>query len=301
MTTSRLPLPTRDGVGPSCVGLTPGPWPTIVDFLVERFPAIARTTWAARMAAGTVVDEHGVAVTPDRPHEAPLRVYYYRALEAEPRIPFDEQLLFQDDELVVADKPPFLPVTPTGKYVQESLLVRLKRKLGLDDLAPLHRIDRGTSGLVLFSVRPATRGAYTTLFAQRAVDKHYEAIVPWPPGACVPAVYRSRLADDPEHFMRVTEVPGEPNAETRIALREAKDGRALLDLYPVTGRKHQLRVHCLALGLPIVNDPIYPDLLPADRDDFDKPLQLLAKSVAFRDPLSGAERRFESPRALRLS
>lgn len=294
-----LPLPTRDGVGPSCVGLTPGPWPTIADFLVERFPAIPRTTWTARMAAGTVVDEHGVPVTPERAHQAPLRVYYYRALDAEVRIPFDEVVLFQDDELVVADKPPFLPVTPTGKYVQESLLVRLKRKLGLDDLAPLHRIDRGTAGLVLFSVRPATRGAYTTLFAQRAVQKHYEAVVHWRSGTPLPAVYRSRLADD-EHFMRMREVAGEPNSETGFALREATDDRALLDLSPVTGRKHQLRVHCMALGLPIENDPIYPELLPADSDDFAKPLQLLAKSVAFRDPLSGLERRFESPRALSL-
>ncbi|AMM25209.1 pseudouridine synthase [Variovorax sp. PAMC 28711] len=294
-----LPLPTREGVGPSCVGLTPGPWPTIADFLVERFPAIPRTTWAARMAAGTVVDEHGAPVTMTRPHEAPLRVYYYRALDSEVRIPFDEVVLFQDDELVVADKPPFLPVTPTGKYVQESLLVRLKRKLGLDDLAPLHRIDRGTAGLVLFSVRPATRGAYTTLFAQRVVEKRYEAVVHWRTDAPLPAVYRSRLADD-AHFMRMREVAGEPNSETGFALREATEDRALLDLSPVTGRKHQLRVHCMALGLPIENDPIYPELLPADSDDFAKPLQLLAKWVAFRDPLSGLARRFESPRALSL-
>jgi tRNA pseudouridine32 synthase/23S rRNA pseudouridine746 synthase len=101
--------------------------------------------------------------------------------------------------------------------------------------------------------------------------------------------------------MRVQEVPGEPNAETRFTLREAKNGRALLDLSPVTGRKHQLRVHCLALGLPIVNDPIYPTLLPADSDDFDQPLQLLAKSIAFRDPVTGAERRFSSPRELSLT
>ncbi len=294
-----LPLPTRDGVGPSCVGLTPGPWPTIADFLVARFPAIPRATWAARMAAGTVIDEHGLPVTMERPHQAPLRVYYYRALESEVRIPFDELVLFQDEELVVADKPPFLPVTPTGKYVQESLLVRLKRKLGLDDLAPLHRIDRGTSGLVMFSVRPATRAAYSALFSQRAIDKHYEAIVHAPTDITLPAVYRSRLADD-EHFMRMREVPGEPNSETAIVRRESRDGRALLDLSPVTGRKHQLRVHCMALGMPIVNDPIYPDLLPPDSDDFAKPLQLLARSVAFTDPLTGVARRFESPRALSL-
>jgi tRNA pseudouridine32 synthase/23S rRNA pseudouridine746 synthase len=301
MTNTRLPLPTRDGVGPSCVGLPAGPWPTIADFLIERFPAISRDTWAARIAAHEVVDERGVRVTPERRYEAPLRVYYYRTLDAEARIPFDEQVLFQDDQLVVVDKPHFLPVTPTGKYLQESLLVRLKRKLKIDDLVPLHRIDRSTAGLVLFSVRPETRGAYQAMFPERRIAKHYEAIVPWRDGvSSVPDTYRSRLVDD-EHFMRVKEAPGEPNAETRIAVQQTLGERALLRLSPVTGRKHQLRVHCMALGMPIENDPIYPTLLPADSDDFDKPLQLLAKSVAFQDPITGDLRSFTSPRSLTLA
>jgi tRNA pseudouridine32 synthase/23S rRNA pseudouridine746 synthase len=300
MTSPRLPLPTRDGVGPSCVGLPSGPWPTIAEFLVERFPAIPRETWAARIAAREVVDEHGLPVTAERRYQAPLRVYYYRSLDAEVRIPFDEQVLFRDDQLVVADKPPFLPVTPTGKYLQESLLVRLKRSLKLDDLVPLHRIDRSTAGLVLFSVQPETRGAYQAMFPERRIAKHYEAVVPWREGvSSVPEVYRSRLVDD-DHFMRVKETAGEPNSETRIEVRQTHGGHALLKLSPVTGRKHQLRVHCMALGLPIVNDPIYPVLLPEDSDDFDKPLQLLARSVEFIDPVSGEVRRFESPRRLVL-
>ena len=300
MTSPRLPLPTRDGVGPSCVGLPQGPWPTIAEFLMARFPAITREAWMARIEANDVIDEHGVPVTAQRRYQAPLRVYYYRTIDAEVRIPFDEQVLFQDDHLVVVDKPPFLPVTPTGKYLQESLLVRLKRKLKLDDLVPLHRIDRSTAGLVLFSVRPETRGAYQAMFPERRIAKHYEAVVPWPPGvSSVPGTYRSRLVDD-EHFMRVKEEEGEPNSETRIVVKEAADGYALLDLSPVTGRKHQLRVHCIALGMPIVNDPIYPTLLPQGSDDFDKPLQLLAKSVAFLDPVSGELRSFTSPRNLSL-
>ncbi|AGU51948.1 putative RNA pseudouridine synthase [Variovorax paradoxus B4] len=300
MTSQRLPLPTRDGVGPSCVGLPQGPWPTIAEFLVERFPAITREAWMARMEASDVVDEHGVPVTAQRRYQAPLRVYYYRTLDAEVHIPFDEQVLFQDDQLVVADKPPFLPVTPTGKYLQESLLVRLKRKLKLDDLVPLHRIDRSTAGLVLFSVRPETRGAYQAMFPERRIAKHYEAVVPWRPGvSSVPGTYRSRLVDD-DHFMRVKEEAGEPNSETRIAVEQMAGGHALLRLSPVTGRKHQLRVHCMALGMPIVNDPFYPVLLPPDSDDFDKPLQLLAKSVAFQDPVSGELRSFTSPRSLAL-
>ncbi|MFH0130927.1 pseudouridine synthase [Variovorax sp. VaC1] len=301
MTNRRLPLPTRDGVGPSCVGLPHGPWPTIAEFLIERFPAITREAWLERIAAGDVIDEHHVPVTTERRYQSPLRVYYYRTLDGEVTIPFEEQVLFQDDQLVVADKPPFLPVTPTGKYLQQSLLVRLKRKLKIDDLVPLHRIDRSTSGLVLFSVRPETRGAYQAMFPERRIAKHYEAVVPWHDGvSSVPEVYRSRLVDD-EHFMRVKEEPGEPNSETRIVLQEARNGQALLKLSPVTGRKHQLRVHCMALGMPIVNDPIYPTLLPENTDDFDKPLQLLAKSVAFLDPVTGDLRSFTSPRSLSLA
>jgi len=300
MTSPRLPLPTRDGVGPSCVGLPQGPWPTIAEFLMARFPAITREAWMARIEANDVIDEHGVPVTAQRRYQAPLRVYYYRTIDAEVRIPFDEQVLFQNDQLVVVDKPPFLPVTPTGKYLQESLLVRLKRKLNLDDLVPLHRIDRSTAGLVLFSVSPKTRGAYQAMFPERRIAKHYEAVVPWQPGvSSVPGTYRSRLVDD-VHFMRVKEEAGEPNSETRIVVKEAADGHALLDLSPVTGRKHQLRVHCMALGMPILNDPIYPTLLPQGSDDFDKPLQLLAKSVAFQDPVSGELRSFTSPRSLSL-
>lgn len=296
---ARLPLPTRDGVGPSCVALPLGPWPTIAEFLVQRFAAIPRSTWEARMRSGEVVDEHGVAVTETRTYQPRLRIYYYRSLETECRIPFDEVILFQDEQLLAVDKPHFLPVTPVGKYVQESLLVRLKRKLGLDDLAPLHRIDRETAGVVLFSVQPATRGIYHALFAEREIAKHYEAIVPWRGEPVLPAVRRSRLVDD-AHFMRMREVPGEPNSETRFELLEAREGWARLLLAPLTGRRHQLRVHCAALGMPIRNDAIYPELLPEGDEDFERPLQLLAKGLAFRDPVTGVQREFKSARALSL-
>ena len=295
-----LPLPTRDGVGPSCVALPAGPWATIADCLVARFPGVAASVWHARIAEGDVVDEHGRAVDATRAHQPGLRVYYYRALEMETPIPFEEDVLFQDAHLVVVDKPHFLPVTPTGRYVQQSLLVRLKKRLGIDTLVPVHRIDRETAGLVLFSVQPATRGAYSQLFAERQVHKHYEAVVPWPAGATLPAVRLSRLAED-RHFMRMGEVPGEANAETHFRLLATQDGLAHLALSPVTGRKHQLRVHCAALGLPIVHDLIYPTLQPEGSDDFARPLQLLARAVAFSDPLDGRPRCFTSARTLALA
>ncbi len=294
--------PTRNGVGPSCVGLPSndsGDWATITDFLVQRFPAIDRAVWLQRMHDGHVVDEHGAPVTPERAYQGHLRVYYYRELAAEPHIPFDEVLLYRDEHLVVVDKPHFLPVTPSGRYLQETLLVRLKRRLGIDTLQPIHRIDLDTAGVVLFAIHPATRDAYHALFRRHEVTKQYEAIAPWRAELTFPCVRRSRIvAGTP--FFRLCEAQGEPNAETRIDVSEVSGTLARYRLTPVTGRKHQLRVHMAALGLPIVNDRFYPTLVDCADNDFSRPLQLLARSIAFADPVTGQPRRFESTRRLSL-
>ena len=299
-------LTVKNGVGPSIVGLPKDDlarWCTITDFLVDRFPAIPRTTWLQRMADGDVEDEFGQPVTPERPYQGHIRVYYYRDLAVEERIPFDEVILHQDEHLIVVDKPHFLPVTPSGKYLQETVLVRLKRKLGLDDLVPIHRIDRDTAGLVLFSVQPATRDAYQALFRDRAVHKTYEAIAPWRADLNFPFTRESRIVEDKSEgrgFMTQTEVEGLPNALTHIEVLEIKGSFARYQLKPVTGKRHQLRVHMHALGIPIQGDGIYPVLTPEGQIDYDNPLQLLAKSIAWTDPLSGKVRRFESLQNLKL-
>jgi tRNA pseudouridine32 synthase/23S rRNA pseudouridine746 synthase len=293
------PLPTKHGVGASCVALPQGAWPTIAAFLQERFPAVSAETWRERMAAGEVVDEAGERVTEERAYRPNLRIYYYRALAWEPVLPVEERVIFQDEQLVVADKPHFLPVVPSGRYVQETLLARLKRKLQLDTLTPVHRLDRETAGVVVFCVQPAMRGAYQDLFRLRRVHKEYEAIVHFPSELEVPETYRSRLDED-QHFMRMREVEGTPNTETHLRLIEARGAFARLSLAPVTGRKHQLRVHCAALRMPIVNDHFYPELQAEGDDDYARPLQLLAKSITFQDPISGRQRNFASDRLLQV-
>jgi tRNA pseudouridine32 synthase / 23S rRNA pseudouridine746 synthase len=286
-------MPTRHGVGPSCVSLPAGNWPTITDFLVERFPAVSRQTWLERMHEGGVIDETGEPVTATRPYRGHIRIYYYRDVPGEPRIPFEETVLFQDAHLVVADKPHFLPVTPSGNYLQETLLVRLKKKLGIDTLVPIHRIDRETAGLVMFSVKPEERDAYQALFRDHRIDKRYEAIAPWRGGLAFPLVRKSRIVQD-QPFFRQLEVPGQPNSETHIDVMEIAEGFARYALSPVTGKKHQLRVHMNAIGLPILNDRMYPPVAVTPDDDFRKPLQLLARSIAFVDPLTQAQRQFVS-------
>jgi tRNA pseudouridine32 synthase/23S rRNA pseudouridine746 synthase len=222
-----------------------------------------------------------------------MRIYYYRAVDVEARIPFEEAVLYQDDHLVVADKPHFLPVTPSGHYLQETLLVRLKKRLGIDTLIPIHRIDRETAGLVLFSTQPDERNAYQALFREHAVTKHYEAIAPWRQDLTWPITRKSRIVED-EPFFRQREVAGQPNSETHINMIEKNGDLARYALSPVTGKKHQLRVHMNALGLPILNDRMYPPVADTPDDDYSLPLQLLAKSIAFTDPVTGQGRHFQS-------
>lgn len=290
----------RDGVSASCVALPHGPWPRLIDFLAERLPAVSLMQWAQRMDAGRVLDETGQPLPAGARFAPGTRVYYYRELDAEPLIPFEESIVHQDAHLLVADKPHYLPVTPTGRYVQQTLLVRLKRRTGIETLTPIHRIDRETAGLVVFSLRPQDRDAYQRLFREQQVDKVYEAIAPLRPELPLPAVHRSRIVAD-EQFFRQREVPGEPNSETALELVEARGTLGLYRLRPRSGRTHQLRVHMNALGRPIVGDLFYPEVVHGPghvQEDGAQPLRLLARALAFTDPVSGMPRSFESRRRL---
>jgi tRNA pseudouridine32 synthase/23S rRNA pseudouridine746 synthase len=294
---ARNPLiPTRDGVSPSCVSLPVGPWATVLDFLAERLPTVSRADWANRMAQGLVLDEQGHAVPNDHPYRHSQRLHYYRNRPQEPDLPVQVQVVFEDAHLLVADKPHFMPVTPSGPYVQQSLLVQLKRLTGCEDLSPIHRIDRETAGLVLLSKRPQDRDAYQALFRDKTIRKVYQAVAAHSPDLQWPLVRTSRMVEDSQHFFKMCEVPGEPNSETRIHLLRHEGQQALYQLEPITGKRHQLRVHMNALGLPIEGDQFYPQVLrgPDEAEDFKHPLQLLAQAVDFTDPLTGERRCFES-------
>jgi tRNA pseudouridine32 synthase/23S rRNA pseudouridine746 synthase len=299
------PLPTIEGVSPSSQWLPPGQWQTVLAFLTERFPRVSIDTWADRMANGTVVDEAGRRLHPESKYRVGARIYYYREPEAEQQIPFQESVLYQDEHILVADKPHFLPVVPAGRFLRETLLIRLKKKLQLAYLAPVHRLDRETAGVVLFSVNPASIGHYTSLFRNRQVEKVYEALAPAHPTLHFPLTRRSRVVRG-EPFFRMKEIKGEPNSETLIEVIEdeaSTTGPIRYRLSPLTGKKHQLRLHLSSLGIPILNDRLYPESSPGNfsaADDYSQPLKLLARTLQFVDPISGRSHCFASRQALTL-
>jgi len=287
---------------PSVVTLpgTEKPYPSILEFLIHAFPGISRDTWAQRIREGKVLDDNGSPIAADTQYVPAKRLFYFREVENEPVIPFPETILFQNDEILVADKPHFLPVIPGGRFVNECLLNRLRARTGIIDLAPLHRIDRETAGIVIFSVNRKTRGIFHDLFARGNITKTYHAIAEV---AQLPRkdrwIVQNRIIRGEPRF-RMKTVAGVVNSESHIHLLKVNGNRGHFRLNPVTGKTHQLRVHMSGLGFRIINDRLYPDLLPEQDDDFGQPLQLLAKQITFRDPVSGKNMEYGSGQALSL-
>ena len=280
------PLPVRDGLGPARVRLHGG-------VVFDEFRVRWGTEAAAKVLAGEVVLPDGAVVTETTVLPAGAHVYFYRELRDEVPVPFDIAVLYRDDDIVVIDKPHFLATMPRGSHVAQTALVRLRRELDLPELSPAHRLDRLTAGVLLFTTRRELRGAYQTLFAKGLVRKTYLARAAVDAAVAFPTMVRSRIIKRRGQLQAVEE-SGEPNAETLV--EDLGDGRYRLT--PRTGRTHQLRVHMASLGLPIHGDPLYPSVIDVAPDDFSRPLQLLARSIEFDDPIRGCQRRFVSGRRL---
>ncbi len=293
------PLPSKDGVHASYLWLPPGQWPDLMTFLLDYFPNVTREIWLKRIAHAELVAQNGQPLQADSAYVPGMQIFYYRELAQETPIPFTAQVLYQDQHIVVVDKPHFLPVIPSGRFLQETLLVRLRRELALPHLTPLHRLDRETAGLVMFSHNLSSRGRYQVLFQQHAVDKTYEAVAAPMLERSFPFSYESRI-EKGEPFFCMRELAGQANAKTELDVLARKANLWLYQLRPITGRTHQLRVHMAALGSAILHDGFYPVALACKGDDFSAPLQLLARKLRFIDPISGEMREFQSQRTLQV-
>jgi tRNA pseudouridine32 synthase / 23S rRNA pseudouridine746 synthase len=278
------------------------PYPSVLDFLCLRFPKVPRDSWQCRIAEGKVLGENGYPIIGVGEYAPQKRIFYFREVAEEPEIPFAESILFQNDDLLVACKPHFLPVTPGGPYLDECLLHRLRKRTGNHDLVPIHRIDRETAGIVLFSANSRSRAPYCQLFEAGQVEKVYHALSDGSGTVAAQQPERGWLVENRmvpgEPWFRMKTAEGEVNARSRIQLVEERQGLSRFVLSPLTGKTHQLRLHMGSLGFPILNDRYYPELKPKQADDFNAPLQLVAKMVRFPDPVTGRVLEFQSEREL---
>ena len=274
----------RDVLGPARLRLQGG---NVADEFGRRFGPAAM----AKVVAGEVFSADGAVLDARTEMPAGSFVYHYRDLPDEVVVPFDVPVLYRDDTIVVVDKPHFLATMPRGSHIAQTALVRLRRELDLPELSPAHRLDRLTAGVLLFTVRREVRGAYQTMFARGEVAKTYLAVSSAEPDLVGPQVVSNRIIKQ-RGVLQARIEPGEPNAETLVEPL----GEGQYRLIPRTGRTHQLRLHMAALGVPIDNDPLYPEVLPVQPVDFTAPLRLIAQRLEFDDPLTGVHRCFVSSR-----
>jgi len=283
MTASRLYLPKLES-----------PPPTILEYLFARFPRIDPGIWRERVSRGVVTLSDGTTLMEESPYRHGVFVFYRKEVPSEPAPVEEPMIIHRDENILIVDKPHGMPVTPVGQHVERSLLVWLERSTGLDTLAPMHRLDRETAGLLLLTTNPRVRGQYHRLFAEGLIEKEYRALAFI---NVAPRRIRWRVENRIERghpWFRQRVVEGDPNTLTEIELLEERDGTGLFRLFPRTGKKHQLRVHMASIGYPIVGDPFYPEI--TEKREGDPPLQLLANRLAFTDPISGESCSFTSHR-----
>ncbi|WP_165243248.1 pseudouridine synthase [Corynebacterium lizhenjunii] len=310
------PLPIKDGLNPTRARVPDdfAPAPTAWDFVWHlistqrhRHPDDGPAALQARFASGSIVLADATPLSPHSILTPGTDVYFYRTPAPEEPVPYDIPVLYEDEDILVADKPPFMATMPRASHIVETATVRLRRATGIDELSPVHRLDRLTSGVLLFTKHRAVRGAYQTLFSQRRVHKTYQAIAAYGPFD-TPLQWESRIEKSPGEIQGRL-VDGPINAITTLgsvtplsaseqntfeAIHGPQPPLARYVLHPATGKTHQLRLHMWCAGVPILGDPVYPTILPAEDEDMTIPMHLLAKRIEFADPLSGQPRAFVS-------
>ena len=296
------PLPPKHGVDaarlrtPDRVGRGEAQWKTMGQWLRGRLPP--RVPVEAMAAEGAFVYADGTPLKADDLFMYRTWIWFHRELPEEPEVPGKLHIVHQDERIVVVDKPPFLATTPRGRNVRQSVLVRLRGLLGIPELAPAHRLDRVTSGLLILTTEVRWRRAYQLLFERGEVSKTYWALAHLDPDLIFPKNVSSHISKQRGRLQAQT-VSGLPdNAETMVELESSLEGYGVYKLRPRTGKTHQLRVHMNSLGIPILNDPLYPNVLDDDPVDFSRPLQLLAGEISFTDPVDGTHRQWQSVRRL---
>ena len=225
-------------------------------FLQRKIPRLSRTR-ANRIVRAAAYREDGTLRRPSERVRSGEVVMIVRERFREPDTPTSFGVLLEDELVVVVDKPAGLPVHPSATYHRNTLTYLLRQRYPERTPHLCHRLDRETSGVVVCARSKDAERALKRSFERREVDKSYLAIVRGAPEAAEGLIELPiGRPDTGLHLLMTVREDGAP-ARTRYRVREARGELALLELSPLTGRQHQLRVHLAAIGHPIVGDKLY--------------------------------------------
>ncbi len=249
----------RDRVASAAAGQT------LLNYYTQRYRHSSRADWQQRIEAGQITID-GKPSRADQGLYAGQSLAYHRPPWEEPKVPLDFTVLYEDEDLMAIAKPAGLPVLPGGGFLEHTLLHQLQVRYPNRSLSPIHRLGRGTSGVMLIARSPMAKSDLSRQMRRSTLD----ATQP----SSLTKTYRALIgpSDLPETFVLtapIGKVPypvigaiyaaaphGKPAySEGRVLRREAI--QTLLEITIHTGRPHQIRIHLAAAGYPLVNDPLY--------------------------------------------
>jgi 23S rRNA pseudouridine1911/1915/1917 synthase len=276
-------------------------------FVARRCPGLSRSNVQRLIREGGVtVGDPRLAGRPGQRLERGDRVQVRMPVEESPALrpeAFPLTVVYEDDDLLVVDKPAGMTVHPAAGVRKGTLAAALlahRPELagvgGPERPGMVHRLDRDTSGLLVVAKNEAARDALARQWKEREVEKGYVALVHGrlePPEGVIDAP----IGRDPRHRQRMAVVEGGRAASTTYRVRRYlparqpnRDSHSLVDIRPLTGRTHQIRVHLAAVGHPVVGDRVYGRASPVVKRQF-----LHAYRLSFRHPVDGRPLGFESP------
>jgi RluA family pseudouridine synthase len=255
--------------------------------------------WEAEIRAGNIRDDKHNALSADAIACAGDHLLHRQPQIIEPDVASDITVIYEDEALVVLNKPAPLPMHVGGRFTRNTLQHALDIVYRPQKLKPAHRLDANTTGLVIAARNKHFAGRLQTAFAEGRVDKTYLVRVQGHPvedafRCDAPIAKEAGVAG-----MREVNAQGGANATTLFkVLERANDGSSLLEAKPLTGRTNQIRIHCAYLGFPILGDAAYGDSDAQPRltkDMGEPPLCLHAWQIGFTHPANSEKVTFTAP------
>lgn len=262
---------------------------TVLAHLARRYRHSSEAVWRERLAAGEVSHAGAIAVA-DGLLRAGDRLTWRRPAWEEPAVPLTFAVLYRDEHLLVVAKPRGLPSIPNGGYLSHTLLHCVRRRF--PEAAPMHRLGRGTSGLVVFTLTTRARRSLSAAWREGRVEKCYRALVSGRP-ECLAFSIEAKIGLLPHPRLgrvHAATADGKP-ALTHVRCLATRAGNTLVEARIPTGRPHQIRIHLAAVGHPLVGDPLYVvGGLPGNEPGLpgDPGYWLHAHRLNFAHPISGA-------------